>query len=123
MPNPGELTGGANMQCGVRTESSLPLRLAAVIVLCGCCATAFAQVQSGRIVGTIYDPNKAVVPGATVTVKDLATNVARQVVTNDSGDYVITPLDPGIYSVSATASGFETTVRSGIELSVGQGGR
>src|SRR2546422_462469 len=112
------------MQSCVRTKGSLPLRVAAIIVLCGWgCLTAFAQVQSGRIVGTIYDPNKAVVPGATVTVKDLATNVARQVVTNESGDYVITPLDPGIYSVSATASGFETTVRSGIELSVGQGGR
>jgi hypothetical protein len=95
-----------------------------MIVCCGVsCVAVLAQVQTGRIVGTIYDPNKAVVPGATVTVKDQATNVARQVVTNDAGDYVVTPLDPGIYSVSATASGFETTVRSGVELTVGQGGR
>jgi hypothetical protein len=81
------------------------------------------QVQSGRIVGTIYDPNKAVVAGAKVTVKDLATNITKQVTANDVGDYVVTPLNPGMYSVSATAPGFETTVRSGIELVVGQGGR
>lgn len=86
-------------------------------------SAAFAQLQSGRIVGTIYDPNKAAVPGARVTVKDTATNISRQVTTNDAGDYVVTPLNPGVYSVSATAPGFETTVRSGIELVVGQGGR
>src|SRR6266496_831233 len=112
------------MQSCVRTKGSLPLRVAAIIVWCGCgVMTAYAQVQAGRIVGTIYDPNKAVVPGATVTVKDLATNVSKQVVTNDAGDYVITPLDPGIYSVSATASGFETTVRSGSEVGLAQEGR
>src|SRR5690242_6299990 len=109
-----------HMRVAVRRESSLPLGLVAILLFCFCCSTASAQVQTGRIVGTIYDPNKAVIPGASVTVKDLATNVTRQVVTNDSGDYVVTPLDPGTYSVSVTASGFETTVRSGIELSVGQ---
>ena len=86
-------------------------------------SAAFAQVQAGRIVGTIYDPNKAAVPAARVTIKDEATNISRQVVTNDAGDYVVTPLNPGTYTVSATAPGFETTVRSGIELVVGQGGR
>jgi hypothetical protein len=45
------------------------------------------------------------------------------VVTNESGDYVVTPLNPGTYTISATAPGFETTVRSGVELIVGQGGR
>src|SRR5437870_2334272 len=84
---------------------------------------ALAQVQSGRLVGTIYDPNKAAVPKATVTVTNPATNISRQVTTNESGDYVVTPLDPGTYSVSATAPGFETTVRNEIEVRVGAGGR
>ena len=78
------------------------------------------QVQSGRIVGTIYDPNQAVVPGAAITVTRLGTNVAERVVTNSTGDYVVTPLDPGVYNVSATAPGFQTIVKSGIELQVGQ---
>ncbi|HYW48183.1 MAG TPA: carboxypeptidase regulatory-like domain-containing protein [Bryobacteraceae bacterium] len=98
------------------------MRLAAMLVLCGNMEV-FAQVQAGRIVGTIYDPNRAVVPGAVVTVKDSATNISKRVVANEAGDYVVTPLNPGVYSVSATAPGFETSVRSGIELEVGQGGR
>src|SRR4051794_3197249 len=72
-----------------------------------------AQVQAGRIVGTVYDPQHASVPGATVTVTDVATNQVRKVIADGAGDYVVTPLDPGTYSVSATSPGFQTTVRSG----------
>jgi hypothetical protein len=85
--------------------------------------TSFGQVQSGRIVGTVYDPNKAVVPGAAVTVTDVATNISRRVVTNETGDYVVTPLNPGIYTVSATANGFQTTIHNNVELLVGQDDR
>ena len=81
---------------------------------------AFAQVQAGRVVGTIYDPNRAVVPGATVTVTDQRKNVSQRVTTNQTGDFVVTPLDPGMYSVSATATGFQTSVQKDIELLVGQ---
>jgi len=84
---------------------------------------AFAQVQSGRLVGTIYDQTHAAIPGAPVTVTNIATNVARRVVTDAAGDYVVTPLDPGTYSVSATARGFQTTVRGDIELTVGLAAR
>jgi hypothetical protein len=60
------------------------------------------------------------VPGASVTVTDLATNVSRRVTTDGSGSYVVTPLDPATYTVSATGAGFQTTTRAGIELTVGQ---
>ena len=83
----------------------------------------FAQVQSGRIVGTVYDPQHASVPGAMVTITETATNVARKVTADGSGDYVVTPLLPGIYSVSASSAGFQTTVRNGIELTVAQAAR
>ena len=72
---------------------------------------AFAQVQSARLVGTIYDQTHAAIPGASVTVTNAATNIARRVATDAAGDYVVTPLDPGTYTVSATAKGFQTTVR------------
>jgi len=84
---------------------------------------AFAQVQSGRLVGTIYDQTHAAVPNAVVTVTNVATNLARRVATDAAGDYVVTPLDPGTYSVSATAQGFQTTVRGAIELTVGLAAR
>jgi len=86
-------------------------------------APAHAQLQGARIVGTIQDPQHAGVPGATVTVTNVATNVAKTVTTDAEGNYVVTPLDPGSYKVSAALSGFQTTVREGVELTVGQAAR
>jgi hypothetical protein len=85
--------------------------------------TVFAQLQSGRILGTVYDPQHAGIPGATVTVTNLATNIARTVVTDAQGNYVVTPLDPGTYRVSAEVPGFQKTVRDRLELTVGQAAR
>ena len=82
-----------------------------------------AQLQGARIVGTIYDPQRAGIPGATVTVTNVATNVARTASTDREGNYVVTPLDPGMYKVTAAVSGFQTTVREGVELTVGQAAR
>ena len=84
---------------------------------------AIAQLQGARIVGTIFDPQHAGIPGATVTVTNIATNVARTVATDREGNYVVTPLDPGTYKVTAAISGFQTTVREGVELTVGQAAR
>lgn len=79
-----------------------------------------AQVQAGRIVGTVSDPDMAVVPGATVTVTRAGTNVSRTVVTNATGDYVVTPLDPGAYDVTVTMPGFETVVQQGVQIEPGR---
>src|SRR6267142_3778373 len=86
-------------------------------------ANAFAQLQSGRILGSVYDPQRAGIPGATVTVTNLATNIARTVITDAQGNYVVTPLDPGTYRVSAEVPGFQKTVRDGLVLTVGQSAR
>jgi hypothetical protein len=82
-----------------------------------------AQLQGARIVGTIYDPQHGGIPGATVTVTNIATNVERTLVTDPQGGYVVTPLDPGAYRVTAQMPGFQTTVRDGVELTVGQSAR
>jgi hypothetical protein len=92
--------------------------LAAILFIS--CVLSYAQVQAGRIVGTVFDPNRAVIPGAAVVVTNTATNVAVRVTSNEIGDYVVIPLNPGVYSVSATAQGFQTAVRGGVELQVGQ---
>ena len=85
--------------------------------------SAFAQLQTGRLLGTVYDQQHAGIPGAIVTVTNLATSVARSVTSDGEGNYVITPLNPGMYKVSAELSGFQTTVRDNIELTVGQAAR
>jgi hypothetical protein len=82
-----------------------------------------SQVQSGRIVGIVRDPNSAVVPNAKVIVTQTATSQARTVNTSDLGEFVITPLDPGMYSVEITAPGFEATRVSRVEVVVGESAR
>ena len=80
----------------------------------------FAQLQSGRILGNVYDPQHATVSNATVTITNAATNLSKTLNTDSDGNYVVTPLDPGTYNVRVTAPGFQTTVQNGIELTVGQ---
>jgi len=95
------------------------LRLIVVCCLTGASAL-LAQLQAGRIEGIVSDPQHAVVTDATVTVTNTGTNISETVKTDSSGNYTVTPLDPGTYTVTAVAAGFQTTVRTGIELSVGQ---
>jgi hypothetical protein len=103
------------------------LRITARIVLVALftlvAAPAFAQLQAGRIVGTVLDTQKAGIPGATITVTNVATNINRTAVTDAEGNYVVTPLDPGTYNVTAEMSGFQTTRREGLVLTVGQAAR
>jgi len=84
---------------------------------------AAAQVQSGRIVGTVTDPNGAVVPVAQITVTNAGTNQSQTVQSNETGVYVVTPLNPGLYSVKVTMQGFQTTTVNNVEIVVGQSAR
>ncbi|HTL02154.1 MAG TPA: carboxypeptidase-like regulatory domain-containing protein [Vicinamibacterales bacterium] len=82
--------------------------------------TASAQVQTGRLLGTIFDQQHAGIPGVSVTVTNRATNIARNTTSDGEGNYVVTPLNPGMYKVTAALQGFQTTVRDDIEVTVGQ---
>src|SRR5258708_10530412 len=80
----------------------------------------FGQVQAGRIVGTVTDPNKAVVPNAKVVIANTATNQAQTLTTNGAGDFVLTPVNPGVYRIEVTASGFGTAEINNVEVIIGQ---
>ena len=101
--------------------------LSGVALLVAFCSLASAplsaQLQTGRLLGTVLDEQHAAVPGATVTVTNLATNISRRVTSDGEGNYVVTPLEPGIYRISASLPGFQTTVRDRVELTVGQSAR
>jgi hypothetical protein len=96
------------------------LRLTALFAICLCCV---AQEESGRIVGAVTDPNQASVPQATVTVTSLATKQVRTVSTGEQGNYTVTPLNPGLYSVAVTASGFQTSIVQNVQVQVNQSAR
>ncbi len=79
----------------------------AVLTLCLFAATAFAQGTGGRLVGTVTDPGGAVVPGATVTIKDNQTGIERTVTASGEGTFVM-PLEFGVYTVTIKAQGYST---------------
>src|SRR3954453_15470556 len=96
-------------------------------VLCLCVAflpfSARAQVQSGRIVGVVTDPNQAAIPSASVSVTSNATNAERTVQTNGSGEFTVTPLDPGLYTVRISTNGFQSSTAEKVEVQVNQSAR
>src|SRR5215467_5581470 len=78
-----------------------------------------AQGLFGTISGIVNDSSGAVVPGATVRVRNVNTSVEVAVTTNGAGAYAATSLNPGVYDVEAEAKGFKTTIVRGITLEVG----
>src|SRR6202140_2347225 len=77
-----------------------------------------AQTITGRILGTVRDQSGAALPAATVTVTDVQRGITRTVTTDDSGEYVVPNLPPGIYSVRAESRGFKTVERPNIQIEV-----
>jgi hypothetical protein len=83
-------------------------------------AVVHAQVVGATLTGTVTDPSGGALVGATVSVTDTATAVTRQVTADSAGIYTIPNLIPGPYDIRVSATGFSTTVRSGVTLTVGQ---
>ena len=77
-------------------------------------APCFAQLDRGAITGTVTDSSGAVVPGAKIAIRNLATNVKYQSATTGSGDYNAVNLPAGSYEVTFEANGLKTLVRSNI---------
>ena len=77
-----------------------------------------SQTSQGRILGTVSDPSGAVVAGAKITITNTATGVRRNLVTNDTGEYVAPNLDAGSYTVTAEAGGFKKAVSTPFVLEV-----
>jgi len=96
--------------------------VAAIMVsLLGCVAvSAWAQTTSmGTITGLITDQSNAVVPDATVAVRDAATREVRTVTTNSAGRYVFVNLPPGTYDITVSKTGFEKVSIANNVIAVG----
>jgi len=76
------------------------------------------QVLYGSVVGTVTDQTGAVVPEASVTVKNTNTGLTRDATTNASGFYTMRNLSEGTYDLSVSKSGFRTYTQKGIGVSI-----
>jgi Carboxypeptidase regulatory-like domain/TonB dependent receptor-like, beta-barrel len=91
-----------------------------LIVLAMSYAALGQSTVSGAIGGVITNPNKEVVPGATVTVKNLGTNAEETATTDEGGGFRIINLQPNVYSVTITAAGFSVYTQEKVVVEVGR---
>jgi outer membrane receptor protein involved in Fe transport len=83
--------------------------------------SAMAQsTVTGAISGTVSNPNKEVIAGATVTAKNKDTNKEDTATTDDNGGFKIVNLKPGNYSLSINASGFAAFANDNVVVEVGR---
>jgi hypothetical protein len=99
---------------------NLPLlSIAAVIVMAMSCSSAFAQSGAGSIQGTVADSTGAVIPGATISVVNQATNSNTDTKSNNVGFYQVPALFAGSYTITVTAPGMKT-YKTSLQLLVAQ---
>ena len=91
----------------------------AAVVFFFSCIFLHAQYDNGSLVGTIRDKSGAGVVGAVVTITNNATGAVTKVNSNEAGDYEVPSLHVGVYSISASSSGFTDAVANNITVSVG----
>jgi Carboxypeptidase regulatory-like domain/TonB dependent receptor len=90
------------------------------------CLAAFANAahaQTAQISGLIQDPSGLKVAAAEINVRNEQTGGRRMAESNETGSYSVFSLSPGVYRIYVRASGFETIVRDGIKLEVGENAR
>jgi Carboxypeptidase regulatory-like domain len=83
-------------------------------------SAAQAQVDSGKVVGTVRDASSAILADAAVTLVNTATNATRNVRTSSDGEYVLTGLQPGEYTMTVEHAGFKRAVQAPFKLDVNQ---
>jgi len=89
-----------------------------VLVLIILVAGMLAQDFRATLTGLVTDPSGAIIPGATVKATNTSTNASKDAKTTELGVFTIPYLDPGVYNVEVSATGFQTVVRPNIVLRV-----
>src|SRR3989442_10321621 len=84
--------------------------VSALLLLVGSGASVDAQQFTGGVRGAVRDAN-GVIPGVTVTLTNEATNISREVVTNEVGQYNFPAVPPGTYSLNAPLTGYKSFAR------------
>ncbi len=97
---------------------TMALVLAATLGPMAVTSLVYGQAVTGTLLGTVTDPNNAVVAGATITITEVHTNIRRSAPTNENGNYAFDNLSMGTYSVEVERAGFKKVLKSGVEVSV-----
>ncbi len=97
----------------------MPRNFQALLLACAV-SSAYAQVTTATLYGSVYDPTGSVVPQATVRVINISTAAALSATTNELGVFTIPFLVPGRYSVFVEAAGFKPVERRDLQLDAGQ---
>jgi hypothetical protein len=100
-------------------RSGLTSLVFASVALLSLATAAYAQDQA-RITGTVRDPASAVIPGATITVRNERTGEVRSATATPEGAFFVTNLKASSYTISISASSFGKTQFTNVELVVGQ---
>src|SRR5688572_12323786 len=102
----------------MRLARLLPLLTAALLAVA---SPVFSQSQAinGSIEGTVKDPSGAVLPGVSVTLRNIDTGAERVVVTNNDGVFRAPLLPLGVFKLSASLQGFKAYEQTGIEVRAG----
>jgi Carboxypeptidase regulatory-like domain/TonB dependent receptor len=87
------------------------------------CSQAQAQMATAELAGNVLDTSGAAIPNATVTAINVGTGIAHSTVSEKGGDYVITDLPPGDYTLTVEAAGFRKLEQSGVSLQINQQAR
>lgn len=109
---------------GLATTSQHSRKLWTSIVIAACAliiafaGPSTAQTFRGTILGTVTDPNGAVVPQATVTARNIATGIERTTQSDEFGNYTIAELQTGTYEVKVEKSGFQSSTVTGAVVEV-----
>src|SRR2546428_9508881 len=82
------------------------------------CAPIFSQTANGRISGTVKDQSGALIPGAAVTITDVARGVTRILTTDEAGAYSAPKLIPGAYKNRAGICGLRALPTENIPVEV-----
>src|SRR6201988_4012350 len=91
------------------------------LVVLGLSAVAMAQsTTTGAVGGVVTNPNKEVVPGAAVTVRNVETNKEDNATTDDAGRFKVANLQPGKYAVTVNSAGFSPLTQENIVVEVGR---
>src|SRR5437899_6313763 len=104
--------------CCVRQRTFLVL-FAAFLVLAAS-GVAWSQTVQGVITGTITDPTGAVVPGATVTITNVGTNISQTTTTGSDGSYRFPLVPPGTYTLEVKAANFAEVRERGVVVQASQ---